>query len=396
LGNDYYQRHRSSEALAEWRLALALDPARRDVAEKISRLENSGTAASRSVGNSLNADEDLGRRIALTLNQADKYYQASQLKEADLAYNEILQLDPANGFAQKGLAQLAAETYAADTQRPYDQLTANLYQEGMGFYRKKEWAQSMAKLQEAAKLNPEQPQVKKFLDLSLAEAARQRDMVRERQLVEQAQSAEAAHAWLPAYAAWQEAANLVPPPAEAAAGVQRTGREVKALTAGMLAQAQKKMTAGEYAEALAGYEKVLELFPENADAGSGAKQARLALDNPKQSRGGQAEAQKLYNRGVEAYRQGELAQAVSAWESAAAADPQDAVIRDALARAAKEQGEVREKNHRLAQARYDDGLAAYQRGELDQALAAWKEALELDPEHAKARANLKRVEQEMK
>jgi tetratricopeptide (TPR) repeat protein len=224
LGNDYYQRHRSSEALAEWRLALALDPARRDVAEKISRLENSGTAASRSVGNSLNADEDLGRRIALTLNQADKYYQASQLKEADLAYNEILQLDPANGFAQKGLAQLAAETYAADTQRPYDQLTANLYQEGMGFYRKKEWAQSMAKLQEAAKLNPEQPQVKKFLDLSLAEAARQRDMVRERQLVEQAQSAEAAHAWLPAYAAWQEAANLVPPPAEAAAGVQRTGR----------------------------------------------------------------------------------------------------------------------------------------------------------------------------
>jgi tetratricopeptide (TPR) repeat protein len=99
---------------------------------------------------------------------------------------------------------------------------------------------------------------------------------------------------------------------------------------------------------------------------------------------------------VDAYRQGDLTQAIGAWESAAAADPQDAGIREALARAKKEQSEAKEKNRRLAQTRYEDGLAAYQRGELDEALAAWKETLELDPGHAKARANIQRVEQEMK
>jgi tetratricopeptide (TPR) repeat protein len=338
----------------------------------------------------------LGQRIALTLGQAEKHYQGSRLKEAELAYREVLLLDPANAAAQKGLDRLQAETYAADAQRAYDQLTASLYADGMRLYRQKEWDRAAVKLQEAAKLNPDQPQVKKFLGASLSEAARQRDLDRARSLVVQAQSAEAAQDWLRAFAAWQEAARMQPPAPGAAEGVRRTGREVESLVAALLAQARKNLDAENYAAAREGYEKVLALFPENADAWNGAKKTRAALNLKKTSRGNQAEAQKLYNRGVEAYRRGDLSQTISAWESAHAADPQDAGIREALARAQKEQGEAREKNRRLAQARYEDGLAAYQRGELDEALAAWKETLELDPEHAKARANLKRVEQEMK
>jgi tetratricopeptide (TPR) repeat protein len=394
LGDDYYQRNRANEALAEWHLALDLDPTRHDVAEKIMNLENPGGVAPASRG--AENDGDMGQRIAFTLGQAGKHYQASQLKEAELAYREILLLDPANVFAQKGLDRLHEEAYAFDTQRAFDQVTASLYEEGMRLYRKQEWERSAAKLQEAAKLNPDQPQVKKFLERSLAEAARQRDLARARQLVAKAQKAEAVQDWLTALTAWQEAAHMRPPASGAEEGVKRTGKQVESVIAAMLAQAKKNLEKGNYADALAGYEKVLALFSENADAWSGAKKARAGLDSLKKSRGNQAEAQKLYNRGVEAYRKGDLTQAVSLWESAAAADPQDAGIRDALARAKKEQGETKEKNRHLAQARYEDGLAAYQRGELDEALAAWKETLELDPEHAKARANIKRVEQEMK
>jgi tetratricopeptide (TPR) repeat protein len=291
---------------------------------------------------------------------------------------------------------LQAEVYTPDAQRAYDQLTASLYTEGMRAYRLRDWDRAASKLQEAAKLNPEQPQVKKFMTAAQAEAAGLRDRARTRALVAQAQKAESGRDWPQALAAWQEAGRMQPPAPEAAEGVRRAGREVEKLAAGLLAQARKNLDAGNHAAAREGYEKVLALFPDNTEAEHGAAQVRGVLAHQQASRGSRAEAQKLYNRGVEAYRRGDLNQAVSAWEGAHATDPQDAGIRDALARAQKEQGEVREKKRRLAQTRYEDGLAAYQRGELDEALAAWKETLELDPEHAKARANLKRVQQEMK
>jgi tetratricopeptide (TPR) repeat protein len=393
LGDDYYQRRRQREALAEWRLALALDPTRRDLREKIKNLENGGSPA---LGGPDAPDPDLGSRISLTLALAEKNYQASRLKEAELAYRDVLLLDPGQGEAQTGLARLQAEVYAPDAQRAYDQVTASLYAEGMHAYRQRDWDQASAKLQEAAKLNPEQPQVKKFLAAAQAEAAGLRDRARALALVAQAQQAEGRQDWLQAFSAWQEAGRMHPPAPEAAEGVRRAGREMEKLAAGHLARARQSLDAGNYTSAREGFEKVLALFPGNAEAENGVQQARGALTQQQASRGSRAEAQKLYNRGVEAYRRGDLTQAVSAWEGAHAADPQDAGIRDALGRAQKEQAETRAKNRRLGQMRYEDGLAAYQRGELDEALAAWRETLELDPEHAKARANLKRVEQEMK
>jgi len=398
LGDDYLQRSRNSEALAEWRLALDLDPSRRDVAEKIMNLENPGAVPpTLSVaGNTVPPAGDLGQRIGLTLGQAEKHYQAGKFKEAELAYQEVLLMDPTNAYAQKGLDRLREETYVPDAQRAYDQVTASLYEEGMCFYRKQTWDRAAEKLQAAAKLNPDQPQVKFFLERSLAEMARQCDLARAQALVMQAQKAEAAEAWLEALTAWREAGRMQPPAAGAVAGIQRTGKKVEGVITNLLAQAKKDLENEKYAAALMGYEKVLAFFPENADAWNGHKKAHAGLENQKKSQGNQAEAQKFYNRGVEAYHQGELNQAIAAWENAAAADPQDAGIREALTRAKKEQGETRDKNRHLAQARYEDGLAAYQRGELDEALAAWKETLELDPEHAKARANIKRVQQEMK
>ncbi|NTV52781.1 MAG: hypothetical protein HGA76_07205 [Candidatus Firestonebacteria bacterium] len=398
LGDDYFQRRRTGDALAEWRLALDLDPSRRDVAEKIANLEKSGAFSENfpSGGTVAPADEDLGRRIAQALSLALKHYQASRLKEAELAYREVILLDPANTYAQKGLDRLREETYAADARRLYDQVTVSLYQDGMRLYREKIWDQAEVKLQEAAKLNPDQPQVKKFLERTHAEAVSQRDLVRSRQLAAQALKAETNRDWLLAFSSWQEAARMLPPPPEAAAGLSRSQREVEALTSGWLAEARKSLAAENFPAAQDGFEKVLAIFPENAEAWSGSKKARAGADRLKKSRSNPLEAQRFYNRGVEAYRRGDLTQAVTSWENAAAVDPQDAGIREALGRAKKERLAAQEKNRRLAQTRYADGLAAYQRGEFDEALAAWKETLELDPGHTKARGNIQRVEQEMK
>ena len=103
-----------------------------------------------------------------------------------------------------------------------------------------------------------------------------------------------------------------------------------------------------------------------------------------------------FNRGVKRYRAGDLQGAIAAWEAAVSAAPKDAEYQEWLDRARQENDAAHAKKREQAEIRYADGLAAYQRGELDEALAAWKEALELNPGHEKAGRNLKRIQSEMK
>jgi tetratricopeptide (TPR) repeat protein len=95
-------------------------------------------------------------------------------------------------------------------------------------------------------------------------------------------------------------------------------------------------------------------------------------------------------------RRGDTAGAIREWEAALAAEPKNETLKAEVAKARAGLAEDKGRLRRRAQARYEDGLAAYQRGEVEAALDAWKETLELDPEHVKARANIRKVEQEMK
>jgi tetratricopeptide (TPR) repeat protein len=391
-GEEIFQRGRVAEAVAEWRLALKLDPSRQELAQKIHKAENPGTGSEAMAL----PEGDLGQRVNADYCQAERLYQASQLKEAELMYKQILVLDPQHVPAQEGLNRMAEERYQPDARRVFDRMTENLYQEGMKLYRKKEWDGAEIKFSEAAKLNSEQVQVKKYLEKTRRELAKLKDLAQAQILVAQARDAERAQEWVKAYQAWLEAQRMQPLPEGAADGAARTRREVDNIVSRILDQANRDLANGKTNAALASFEKVLAIFPENADALSGVKSVRAGLETQRKSQGTKAEAQKLYNRGVEAYHKGNLPAAISAWEAAAAADPQDAGIRGQLLRAKKELTESVEKKRRAAQVRYEDGLAAYQRGELDEALAAWTETLELDPEHPKARANIQRVEQETK
>jgi len=189
---------------------------------------------------------------------------------------------------------------------------------------------------------------------------------------------------------------MQPPVSGAAEGVSRTAQVLASQAAAALQRADKALKANRARDALNGYESILAIFPEHAEATAGARSARQALTAQNQSRDVQASAKRHYAAGAECYRKGDLAGTLREWEAALAAMPQDAALKAELARVRSQAEEEREKLRRRAQARYEDGLAAYQRGEVDGALAAWKETLEMDSEHEKARANIRRVEREMR
>jgi tetratricopeptide (TPR) repeat protein len=237
--------------------------------------------------------------------------------------------------------------------------------------------------------------VRKYLVLAHEAWIRTQVTAQQQTWLEHALQAERAQDWPGAFALWRDLLAVKPPLAEATAGLARCQPHVDAWVQTALTKAQNDLESGRREEAQVGYEKVLALFPAHADALKGIKRVAESATLLQKSKADRAEVLRCCLRAQESYRRGDLPGAVAAWEIAAKSDPQDTRIQAQWQRARREWDAAQEKSRRLAQTRYEAGLAAYQRGELDDARTAWKETLELDPAHTRARSNLKRMEMEM-
>lgn len=393
LGDQFYERQRFSEALREWRLALELDPGRQEVSKRIGAV-GSGQSWQREAAATAAVEET--SRLRQELLAAETYYQASQLKEAEVAWRRILEWNSGQPEAAAGLERLAAEAYETDPRRSFDQMTRELYEQGMRAYRKQAWEQAELKLAEAAKLNPDQPQVQRYLEQARAQLAQRKQTAAAETIRRQALAAEADGQWVSAHRYWQALEQSQGQTAEAAEGLARCRPGVAAWAQGRNAEGERLLAAGRFPAALARFQEVLDLLPEESRARQGRDAARRALAQAKTQSASADEGREHFNAGVACYRQGDLTGAVRAWELAVAAAPADAEYQEWLTRVRKELAGRDTQNRQRAEARYADGLAAYQRGELDEARAAWKEVLELDPGHEKARLNVQKIEKELK
>jgi tetratricopeptide (TPR) repeat protein len=392
LGDQFYERKRFTEALREWRLALTLDPTRQDVAKRIAAVE--GGQPWHAQPAAVAGEES--SRLRQELLAAETYYQTSQLKEAEVAWRRILEWNSGQPEAVAGLERLAAETYETDARRSFDQMTRDLYEQGMRAYRKQAWEQSELKLAEAAKLNPDQPQVQRYLETTRLQLAQMKQAAAAETIQRQAMAAEAAGQWVSAYRHWQALAQTQSLTSEATQGLERCRPHVAEWAKGQNAEGRRLLDAGQATAAVARFQQVLELLPQEPQALRGREEARRIIAQAKTQSTTEDEGRRHFNAGVASYRQGDLTGAIREWEQAVSAAPADAEYQEWLARAKKELAGRDTQNRQRAEARYADGLAAYQRGELDEALAAWKEVLELDPSHEKARLNMQKIEKEMK
>lgn len=394
LGNQYYDRGRSKDAIREWQAALDLAPDRKSLQKRIQAVE-SGKHWDSQVDSVENNSKGKQEKINSELKKAESYYRNSRLKDAEVTWRHVLSLDPVNQGARQGMARLEDETYRKDLERSFDLMTEDLYEQGMHHFRKEDWESAFTKLSEAGNLNADQPQVKKYLERTHQEVQRVLNVQTVGQLVRDAKAAEEKKSWLAANRLWGKVVALDSSHTAALAGVKRSQMQLEKWSEQEIRKAKKAYKSGKYTSALAAYQRVLGVFSKHLRARQGKKQALAARQQGTQAATQKTQAEKKFNQGVVHYRQGRLDQAITLWEQAVAQDPNDKEYQEWFIRAKKEKAGAVEQNKQQAQITYQDGLAAYQRGELNKAFILWEETLELDPDHQKARANIEKIKKEM-
>jgi tetratricopeptide (TPR) repeat protein len=131
----------------------------------------------------------------------------------------------------------------------------------------------------------------------------------------------------------------------------------------LLAESREALERGDFAVALADVELVLGSNPQSSEA----LELKKAI---------------LYSLGRTQLEQGKLRESYQTLTQLTRLVPS---YQDAPAM-------LRQARERLVQQYYNQGLRLYREEKLEEAIAAWRAALELDPEHANARRNLEQAE----
>jgi len=399
LGDAFYDKGRISDAIREWEFALELDPARTGLTERIIAVRNEKNIDIHSQMQVSSVSPGVQQRIAQQLQRAEHYYRKNQLKAAEMAWQHVLALAPANRQAQAGLDRLVQEKYQSNSERGFDCLIRENYEKGMSYYRQRAWQQAEPYLASAAKLAPDHPQVDKYLQLVREALAQEQKKARVRQLRCEAEEAEKDKNWLKANQLWKKITEIEPNATDAREGVLRTGKEIETIADNYVKAGKAASQTRQYAKALAEFKKALEYNPDNAEAQKGKVRMLAVLAQSKADSATKTRAQSYFERGLVYYKNGQLKKAVLEWEKAIALDVNNKEYKKFLGRAKIELDEKKARACHLAKTRYNDGLQAFQREDLEAALAAFKDVIELcpdNPEAEKAAKHIKKIKKLMK
>ncbi len=139
-----------------------------------------------------------------------------------------------------------------------------------------------------------------------------------------------------------------------------------------------------YKEALAAYRKALELAPDNPRAQQGLRRVRQTVSERLQTLLGQTDA---------ALEDGQYGRAHELLKQAQALDPYSSALKKRRTRLTllEKSGLKPEDAPRL----YLEGIDLYTRGRYRQAISLWKQVLELNPRHERARSNIAKAQRKL-
>lgn len=394
----YAGQGRWEEAGEAWQMALEMNPNEAAWRERLGQVRSRISRASGE--DSAFPDSPVGADLALRvrgdLQKAETAYRESYVQEARERWEQILAVQPGNAAAAEGLKRLQAEVYRRDPAGMFDRLTEELFNQGMRAYRRMEWSEAGEKFLEANRLSPDQDQVADYLrkSRSRGDEAGRRQWLREAEAG--ARKSESAGDWAGALTYWRKLSADPQAGAEAEEGILRATQHLSGWAEERVRAAEQALRNGKNEAAMQGCREVLEAWPEHLKARGVYQKAAAGNARRQSDQAERAEARRHFEAGERELALSRPEEAVRRLENAVALDPGPPEYRERLSQARAAAQTVRERARRQAEVRYSDGLAAYQRGEVDQALEAWKEALALDPDLEKARLNIQRVQAEMR
>lgn len=393
-GDGLIKQGREAEAMEAWQLALALNPDNPALRDRINQLMAQKKQEKIKAVTS-EAEQSLGyagQRIEQELSKAMKNYRHSRLDEAEIAWQTVLSLNPQHAEAKLGLEKIAFERYRSDPNRAFDTMIAELYRQGMAALRQESWEQAKVKLLEAEKLAPDHSQVRHFLSICNNKLLQQATMTEVQALMTEARQAQAKQQWRQAEEAYQEVMRRQPDYQAAQQSYQLFKLAKSKWLQARREMAQQAYQQQHYRRAQKQFNELLAVQPDDQTARAGLAKVKQALAKNNHQVNKVQQTERLFNRGMDHYRAGRIKTALSDWQAARSLDPDNQRIQHWLTTGQKQLGQQNEQAQQQAEALYAEGLAAYQRGEIDEALSAWREVLQRDPDHQRARDNIKRVE----
>jgi tetratricopeptide (TPR) repeat protein len=386
LGNELYDQGRDKDAMREWEVALALKPDQPKLKQRIQAVEAGQTIDVHAPLTIVNPNISSGaqERVTQELQKADQFYQQSQLKEAEHTWEMVLQLDSENQVAQSGLQKVNAERYQTDPDRGFDNLIKENYEKGMMFYRKKEWQSAETHLANAANLAAGQAQVDKYLREVRAKLTQQQDKANVAQLRQQAQEAQSNQDWVQVKQVWQKIQSIEPEAQDAKDGIALAQKELDQMAVALVKKGDTAFQAKQQARAGKLYRKALQYNPKNSQAKKGLTKVKKTQSQGKARKTSKNKAKKYFEDGAAFYKAGQIRKAISQWKQAVVIDPENAEYQKWLTRAQTEQEKQAAKDYQISKTRYNDGLQAFQREDLEEATAAFQDVIDMSPDSSEA------------
>ena len=151
-----------------------------------------------------------------------------------------------------------------------------------------------------------------------------------------------------------------------------------------LVLARQDVAAAAFDSGLKAYRRVLEIDPDNAEALAGLKRGQLELNTT---------ITQYLTEGSIAHKDGSFDQARQAYRSVLNLDPYRAEALNGLRQIERvgRSGLTSADSNRI----YLEGIAYYTEGDYKKAIAAWRQVLDLDPAHEKAKMNIDKAERKL-
>ncbi|MBI5191202.1 MAG: tetratricopeptide repeat protein [Nitrospirae bacterium] len=399
MGYNLMALEKYEEASAQFREALALSPG---MTRAKSKLEVSGKFAAEK-----------------TLKEAGDAASKTEWHRALALYTRAASLDPSSPDAAKGV-KAATEAVERDTRERSARIKKSLA-DG-------EYVRAVEESRELAKLNPGSAEAASLeretasrLDaavkdtLKMAREAEDREALGEaaalydkaaalnpagrtpqeaakrvRARIEE-ERAKAAKAWADgrltaARVSYATLLKYVPGDVDARAGLDAADEKIAGETARLMAEARGALDSGDFARAASLAGDALGLSPDDAEALQLKKKvadrtrevvARYVRDGDAQLGGGDRE------------------KAVASFKAALRLDPDNQPARRGIDRAASMTHEPAADEEAFRRW-YLSGVEHYTRGELEEAIASWREALKLDPGNEKAKSSIDKAEDKLR
>ncbi len=243
--------------------------------------------------------QELAREISRRTAAAEAFRQAGQWTDAIEEYQRILLLDEANARAAQALAETRQEYQKQDI--------ARFLEAGKQAYQRMDWADALLAWQAVLSLNPDHAEAKKMLQKTRAEMAkggRELDPRAKEMFLEGLKRFEQQD-YPAAIKLWTQVLVLSSTFKEAKAYLTLAQRKLAEQIAGLLANGNKYLPAGDLVRAAGSWYRILKLDPGRDDV------RQLLADHEADFK---QRAKELYFKGVSEYAEGFFKQAIAEWK----------------------------------------------------------------------------------